>query len=65
MPSIKENTYVQIFGSLRFQDNEKMIMVLRMFPVSDANIITSHLLQAIHARLEAEYMANNPTVSIL
>lgn len=42
-----------------------MIMVLRMFPVSDANIITSHLLQAIHARLEAEYMANNPTVSIL
>ncbi|XP_045475346.1 replication protein A 32 kDa subunit [Harmonia axyridis] len=61
LPSIKENCYVQIFGSLRFQDNEKMMMVLRMFPVSDANVVTSHLLQVIHARLEAEYMASNPT----
>ncbi|KAK9892258.1 hypothetical protein WA026_019059 [Henosepilachna vigintioctopunctata] len=61
LPIIKENAYVQIFGSLRIQENEKMVMVLRMFPVNDCNVVTSHLLQVIHARLEAEYMANNPS----
>ncbi|XP_072394736.1 replication protein A 32 kDa subunit [Diabrotica undecimpunctata] len=54
LPSVKEDSYVQVFGSLRNQDNEKMIMVLRMFPVDDCNIVTTHLLEAIYTRLQAE-----------
>lgn len=60
LPPVKEGSYVQLFGSLRNQDGEKIIMVLRMFLVDDANIVTSHLLQVIHTRLQAEYNSKNP-----
>lgn len=45
-----------MFGSLRDQDGQKMLMILRMFEVDNMNIITTHLLQVIHTRLEAESM---------
>lgn len=31
-------------------------MVMRMFPIDNINEVTTHLLQVIHARLEAENM---------
>lgn len=63
LPMVKENNYVRIYGSLRVQDGEKIVMVLRMFPVDDCNIVMNHLLQVIHARLQAEHIANNPAGS--
>lgn len=36
-----------------------MLMILRMFEVDNINIITTHLLQVIHARLEAEALRKN------
>lgn len=33
-----------------------MLMILRMFEVDNINLITTHLLQVIHTRLEAESM---------
>ncbi|CAH0551859.1 unnamed protein product [Brassicogethes aeneus] len=59
LPPVKEGSYLQLFGSLRNQDGEKIIMVLRMFMVDDANLITSHLLQVIQTRLQAEHMSQN------
>ncbi|KAL3276231.1 hypothetical protein HHI36_020947 [Cryptolaemus montrouzieri] len=64
LPDVKEKAYVQLFGTLKVQDDEKMIMALRMFPVDDCNVVTNHLLQVIQVRLECEHLANNPTVSI-
>ncbi|KAJ8937304.1 hypothetical protein NQ314_011943 [Rhamnusium bicolor] len=69
LPAVKEGSYVQVFGSLRNQDGEKILMVLRMFLVEDANIITNHLLQVIHTRLAAEAMSkssvtNNPGAAL-
>lgn len=57
LPPVKEGNYVQVFGSLRNQDGEKFVMVLRMFLVEDCNVITSHLLQVIHTRLAAEKLS--------
>ncbi|XP_056641576.1 replication protein A 32 kDa subunit [Diorhabda sublineata] len=54
LPNVKEESYVQLFGSLRHQNGEKTVMILRMFPISDCNIITSHLLETIYTRLSAE-----------
>lgn len=54
LPPVKEGNYVQVFGSLRNQESGKIIMVLKMFPVEDCNIVTNHLLQVIHTRLAYE-----------
>ncbi|KAG5894779.1 hypothetical protein JTB14_005215 [Gonioctena quinquepunctata] len=73
LPNVKEGSYVQVFGSLRNQDGEKILMVLRMFLVEDCNIISNHLLQVIHTRLAAEaatkssnfaIQANNPGAAL-
>ncbi|KAJ8910504.1 hypothetical protein NQ315_012351 [Exocentrus adspersus] len=73
LPAVKEGSYVQVFGSLRNQEAGKIVMVLRMFLVEDANIVTNHLLQVIHARLGIEAMnkssalqikANNPGAAL-
>lgn len=51
---MKEGNVVRIFGSIRIQDGERTIMILRMFPVDDCNVITTHLLRVIEGRLAAE-----------
>lgn len=56
LPNVREGRYCQVFGSVRNQDGRKIIMILKMFPVEDINVITTHLLQVIHTRLEAEAM---------
>lgn len=55
---VKEGCYVRVYGSLRTQDGEKILMVLKMFPVDDINEVTNHLLEFIHTRLETESMSN-------
>lgn len=54
---------VRIFGSIRIQDGARTIMILRMFPVDDCNIITTHLLRVIEGRLAAEKVADHKFVS--
>ncbi|KAF2889128.1 hypothetical protein ILUMI_17045 [Ignelater luminosus] len=54
LPLVKEGCYVRVFGSLRTQDGEKILMILKMFPVDNINDVTNHLLEVIHTRLEAE-----------
>lgn len=64
IPPIKEGSYVKAYGSLRTQGGEKHFMVIKMFPVDDCNIITTHLLEVINTRLQAEALSKD-TVSIL
>lgn len=55
LPSVKEGSYVEVFGSLRRQDGDsRQLMILRMFPVSDCNIIHHHLLRVAFNRLSVE-----------
>lgn len=60
LPDIKDGSWVEVFGTLRAQQGEKIIMILKMFPIDDCNIITRHLLQMIHARLQAEANSKKP-----
>ncbi|XP_044260453.1 replication protein A 30 kDa subunit-like isoform X4 [Tribolium madens] len=49
-----EGKYSKIFGSIRTQNNEKVVMIIKTFPVDDLNVLTTHLLGAVSAKLEAE-----------
>lgn len=62
VPSVKEGAYVQVFGTIRSQNGEKNLMVLKMFPIEDCNIINTHLLEVIDTRLQAE-ASHKTTVS--
>lgn len=59
---MKEGNVVQIFGSIRVQDGERTIMILKMVPVDDCNVITTHLLRVIEARLAAQQLAERKYV---
>jgi hypothetical protein len=50
-------------GSIRSQGGEKHIMIFNIYPVTDLNAITEHLLSVIYIGLKAEQMQN--AVSII
>jgi hypothetical protein len=48
---------VRAFGSIRTQEGEKILMILKIVPVDDLNILTNHRLQMIHVKLYAEKLS--------
>lgn len=54
LAGIQENRYVKAFGQLQMHGGCKTLAIAKMFPVNDANVIVTHLLSTILARLEAE-----------
>lgn len=63
LPMVKEGCYVRLYGSLRVQDGKKMLMILKMFPIDNLNEISTHLLEVVQARLEAEVLSKGPSQS--
>lgn len=53
-PKIKENKYVSVFGSVRNQGGNKAIMVFKITPVANPNIVNTHLLEVLNTRYSAE-----------
>ena len=47
-------TYCQVFGSVRTQAGKKYIMIFRILPVEDPNVITTHILEVIHTPLKLQ-----------
>lgn len=45
------------------QDGQKMLMILRMFPIDNINEVTTHMLEAINVRLEAEALSKGSSFS--
>ncbi|XP_055715246.1 replication protein A 32 kDa subunit [Phlebotomus papatasi] len=51
---IEMNTYVQVYGMARSHNGSKVIMLFKIMPIKNANAITTHLLEVMHARFQAE-----------
>ncbi|KRT83199.1 hypothetical protein AMK59_3278 [Oryctes borbonicus] len=64
LPAVKEGCYLRLYGSLRTHDGVRSIMVMRMFPIDNINEVTTHLLEVIHARLEAENMSKDVSTKV-
>ncbi|ELT90082.1 hypothetical protein CAPTEDRAFT_218725 [Capitella teleta] len=47
----RENQYVQVFGTIRDFQGKRSINAFKILQVADANTITTHLLEVIHAHL--------------
>jgi len=53
---IVENSYVRLFGMVRFMQNKLTMTIFKIRPVTDIAEITSHLLEVVQARVGAGYL---------
>lgn len=47
------NTYVRVCGLLRNQNNQRQLLILRMYPLEDLNELTHHFLEVMYFILSA------------
>ncbi|XP_076664872.1 replication protein A 32 kDa subunit [Andrena cerasifolii] len=52
------NTYIRVLGLLREQNDNRHILILRMWPLQNLNELTNHILEVTYATLKAEAMAS-------
>lgn len=55
---VVENTYCSMSGSIRNQGGRKHIMVFSIYPITDLNEVTAHMLAVINISLKAEQMTD-------
>ncbi|EDV99387.1 replication protein A 32 kDa subunit [Drosophila grimshawi] len=53
-PDVMLNNYVKIYGSVRSQAGQKVLMVFKLLNVLDPNEVCTHVLEALHSRYKAE-----------
>ncbi|XP_030376741.1 replication protein A 32 kDa subunit-B [Scaptodrosophila lebanonensis] len=53
-PDLMVNNYMKIFGTVRGQGGQKTIMAFSLTPVTDANELSTHLLEALLMRYKIE-----------
>jgi len=55
--SLMENTYCRLAGSVRSHQGKRNLMIFKITPVTDLNLITTHILQVMHTQLKLENIA--------
>ncbi|ALC39121.1 RPA2 [Drosophila busckii] len=53
-PDAMINNYVKIYGSVRSQAGQKVLMVFKLLNILDPNEVCTHTLEALHSRYKAE-----------
>ncbi|XP_017475259.1 PREDICTED: replication protein A 32 kDa subunit isoform X2 [Rhagoletis zephyria] len=56
-PDVMLNNYVRLYGSVRTQGHQKMLMIFKMIAVMNSNEICTHILEVLNARLKSEEFA--------
>ncbi|MPC12238.1 hypothetical protein E2C01_004916 [Portunus trituberculatus] len=50
--TLMENTYCQVYGTLKSYHGNKQLLALHMEPVTDFNWITAHLMDVMYTALQ-------------
>lgn len=53
-PDVMINNYVKIYGSVRSQAGQRVLMIFKLLNVLDPNEVCTHVLEALHSRYKAE-----------
>ncbi|XP_026467508.1 replication protein A 32 kDa subunit [Ctenocephalides felis] len=59
LSNIMMNTYVEVFGNARKNQGSSLIMLFNINPLTSFNQVTTHLLEVLHARYQAEQWHKN------
>ena len=62
---ITENHYAKVFGSVREDNGSKIVLIMKVCPVSDCNVITHHLLQFHYFIASAQVERNKQVPNLL
>nr|XP_053647373.1 replication protein A 32 kDa subunit-A-like [Cherax quadricarinatus] len=54
--SLMEMTYCRVSGAIRSQMGKRHIIVFRIAPITDINLITTHILEVIHCVLKLQHL---------
>ncbi|XP_076179218.1 replication protein A 32 kDa subunit [Ptiloglossa arizonensis] len=54
---MEANTYVNVIGFLREQNDKRHILIMQIYPLEDLNELTNHILEVTYTTLKAEAMA--------
>lgn len=54
--SLMEMTYCRVSGAIRFQMGKRNLIVFRILPLTDLNLITTHLLEVMHSVLKLQQL---------
>lgn len=57
------NTYVRVYGLIRDQNNQRNVLILRIYPLEDLNELTCHFMEVIHFMLMFNKPAEETTTS--
>lgn len=52
------NTYVRVYGYLREQSGKKHVLIVKVWPLTDLNELTNHLLEVTYVTLKMEKMSD-------
>jgi len=52
--ALMENTYCRLAGSVRSHQGKRNLMIFKIAPITDLNLITTHILQVMHSQLKLE-----------
>lgn len=50
---VQLNTYARVYGLIRNQNNQRHVLILRMYPVEDLNEVTCHFVEVMYLILSA------------
>lgn len=56
-PDVMLNHYVKLYGSVRTQGSQKMLMVFKMIAIMNCNEVCTHVLEVLNARYKSEEFA--------
>ncbi|CAG9768471.1 unnamed protein product [Ceutorhynchus assimilis] len=64
VPEVKIGEYVRVYGTIRTQDGEKTLMVLKLTVTKDCNVVTAHSLEVLKTMVEAQIMSTDSAIKI-
>ncbi|XP_053955075.1 replication protein A 32 kDa subunit [Anastrepha ludens] len=63
-PDVMLNNYVKLYGSVRTQGHQKMLMVFKMFAIMNSNEVCTHVLEVLNVRYKSEDFATKSSDKI-
>ncbi|KAG8228322.1 hypothetical protein J437_LFUL007040 [Ladona fulva] len=63
-PTVMENSYYRVIGSVRMMQGKPHVMALQLYPLAELNELTTHLLEVIHLQVKSKKLQQKREMQI-
>ncbi|XP_067647562.1 replication protein A 32 kDa subunit isoform X3 [Eurosta solidaginis] len=64
-PDVMLNNYVKLYGSVRAQGSQKMLMIFKMLAIMNSNDLCTHILEVLNVRYKSYDFATNTSNNVV